>query len=116
MPDLRSMLDCIREIRDACDLDLLLFFHRHPRSLLTSEQLVAYLGYERDRVATSLDGLIAAGLLTRSQNPSHDARLYVLKPGSLPEGLFARFLTIAATGEGRQEALRLLGTAPASVA
>ena len=110
MYDLRSMLDRIRGIRDACDLDLLLFFHRHPRALLTSEQLVAYIGYERDQVAKSLDGLIAAGLLTRSQNPSHPARLYVLKPGSLPEGLLARFLADAATHEGRQEVMRLLGT------
>ena len=36
--DLRSMLDRIRGIRDASDLDLLLFFYRHPRALLTSEQ------------------------------------------------------------------------------
>jgi hypothetical protein len=85
-------------------------FHRHPRALLTSEQLVAYIGYERDQVAKSLDGLIAAGVLTRSQNPAHAARLYVLNPGSLPEGLLARFLAGAATREGRQEVVRLWET------
>ena len=77
--DLRSMLERIRAIRHACDLDLLLFFNRHPRALLTSEQLVAYLGYDGARVANSLDGLIGAGLLTRSQYPSHAARMYVLE-------------------------------------
>jgi hypothetical protein len=49
--DLRSMLDRIRGIRHACDLDLLLFFYRHPRVLLTGDRLVAYLGYDREQVA-----------------------------------------------------------------
>ena len=60
------MLDRIRAIRQACDLDLLLFFHRHPCALLTGEQLVAFVGYDRERVAKSLDGLIEAGHLKRS--------------------------------------------------
>jgi len=60
----RSVLDRLPSVQHACDLDLLLFFSRHPRALLTSEQLVAYLGYDRDRIALSLDGLIEAGLLT----------------------------------------------------
>jgi hypothetical protein len=30
-------------LRDACDLDLLLFFSRHPRVVLSSEQLAAYV-------------------------------------------------------------------------
>jgi hypothetical protein len=29
-----------------CDLDLLIFFARHPRILLASEQLAVLLGYE----------------------------------------------------------------------
>src|SRR5688572_3398931 len=106
--DLHSILERIRSVRHACDLDLLLFFHRHPCALLMSEQIVAYLGYDREQVARSLDGLIEAGLLTRSQNPSHTARLYVLELGALPGGLLSSFLRIAATREGRQEAVRLL--------
>jgi DNA-binding IclR family transcriptional regulator len=110
------MLVRIRGIRHACDLDLLLFFYRHPRALLTDEQLVASLGYDREQVAKSLDGLIEAGLLTRSQNPSHTARLYVLELGSLPGGLLSSFLKIVATRAGREEVMRLLrpGTDPRS--
>lgn len=106
--DLRTMLDRVRGIRHACDLDLLLFFYRHPRALLTGEQLVAYLGQDRERVAKSLEGLIDAGLLSRSQNPSRAARLYVLEREAVPGGLLASFLEIAATRQGRLEIKRLL--------
>jgi hypothetical protein len=106
--DLRSMLDRVPGIRDACDLDLLLFFHRHPRALLTSEELVASLGYNRERVANSIDGLIEGGLVTRSQSPSHAASLYVLELDGLPGGLLSALLKIAATREGRQGVMRLL--------
>ena len=109
----RSLLERLRGVQHACDLDLLLFFSRHPRALLTSEQLVAYLGYDRDRVATSLDGLIDAGLLTRSQNPSHAARLYVFEPAGSAGGALASLLKIAATREGRLLVLRLLEPGPA---
>ena len=108
----RSSLKRLRGIQHACDLDLLLFFSRHPRALLTSEQLVAYLGYDRDRVAKSLDGLIDAGLLSRSQNPSHTARLYVLERSGPLGGALASLLKIAATREGRQLVLRLLEPGP----
>jgi MarR family len=110
--DLRSMLDRIKDIRRACDLDLLLFFYRHPHALLTSEEIVAYVGHDREQVGKSLEGLIEAGLLTRSQNPSHAARLYVLEVHALPDGLLSSFLKIAATRQGRIEAMRLLGTGP----
>ena len=110
--DLRSMLERIRGVRDACDLDLLLFFHRHPRALLTSEQIVAYVGHDREQIAESLDGLIEAGLLTRSQNPAHAARLYALERDAVPGGLLSTFLKIAATREGRLEVIRLLGSGP----
>ncbi len=110
--DLRSMLDRIRGIRHACDLDLLLFFHRHPRALLTSEQLVVYLGYDGERVAKSLDGLIESGLLARSQYPSRTARMYVLELGGVPGGLLPSLLKIAATRQGRQDVMRLLESGP----
>ena len=102
------MLDRIRGIRHACDLDLLLFFYRHPRAILTDERLVTVLGYNGAQVAKSLDGLIEAGLLTRSQNPSHAARLYVLELGGVDGRPLSTLLEIAATREGRRELLRLL--------
>lgn len=110
--NLRSLLERVPAIRAACDLDLLLFFHRHPYALLTSEQLVAYLGYDRDRMAKSLDGLIEADLLTRSQNPAHAARLYVLKLRGLPGGLLESLLRFAATRQGRRVVLGILKDGP----
>ena len=106
------MLGRVRGIRHACDLDLLLFFYRHPRALLTGERLVTVLGYDGAQVAKSLDGLIEAGLLTRSQNPSHAARLYVLELGGVHGGPLSALLEIAATREGRRELLRLLQPGP----
>jgi hypothetical protein len=107
--ELRSMLDRIRGIHHACDLDLLLFFYRHSHALLTGEQLVAYVGHDRERVAKSLDGLIEAGLVTRSQSPSRTARLYVLEMDAIPGGVLSSFLKITATRQGRREAMTLLG-------
>lgn len=102
------MLDRIRGVRHACDLDLLLFFHRHPCALLTSEQLVAYLGYDLPRVAKSLEGLIETGLLMRSLNPSRAARLYTLEGEGNPGGLLSALMKIASSRQGRQDVMRLL--------
>jgi len=110
--DLGSLLDRIGAIREACDLDLLLFFHRHPRALLTGEELAASLGYDRERIANSIEGLIEAGLLTRSQNPARAARLYVLALDGVPGELLSSLARIAATREGRQEAMRRLQFPP----
>ncbi len=109
--DLDSLLDRIGVIRHACDLDLLLFFNRHPRALLTGDQLVAWLGYERERIANSIEGLIDAGLLTRSQNRSHAARLYVLELRAVSGGLLSSLAEMAATHEGRQSVMRRLQSA-----
>jgi hypothetical protein len=111
--DLRSMLARVGVVRHACDLDLLLFFFRHPCVLLTVEQLIPHLGCDRERVAKSLDGLVEAGLVTSAQRPSQGARMYVLAPEALPGGLLSSFLSIAATRQGRLEAMRLLGSSPA---
>ena len=110
--DLGSLLERIGAIREACDLDLLLFFYRHPRALLTGDQLVAYLGYDRERIEDSIERLIEAGLLTRSQNPARAARLYVLALDGVPGELLSSLARIAATREGRQDAMRRLGFPP----
>lgn len=113
--ELRPLLDRARSIRHACDLDLLLFFHRHPRSILTSEQLVAYVGYERERVAQSLEGLIQAGYVTRSQNPAHPARLYILQTDAVSGGSLAALMRFGSTRAGRQQLLTMLDTGAAPV-
>jgi hypothetical protein len=87
-------------LRSPCDLDLLLFFSRHSRSLLTSEKLAEYVGYDVKQVGRSLDWLIAAGILTRSQNPTHEARLYVFIPNPFPPWLKSLLIS-ASTREGR---------------
>ena len=99
----QHLLGSIGTLRHPCDLDLLLFFHRHPRSLLTSERLAAYVGYDLNQIARSLDLLTEAGLLERSQNPTHAARMYLLKT---PEtGWLGSLLAIASTREGRRDLL-----------
>ena len=99
----QHLLESIGTLRHSCDLDLLLFFHRHPRSLLTSERLAVYVGYDLNQIARSLDVLTEAGLLERSQNPTHAARMYLLKT---PEtGWLGSLLAIASTREGRRDLL-----------
>jgi hypothetical protein len=94
------LLGSIGVLRHPCDLDLLLFFHRNPRAILTSERLAAYVGCDLNQLARSLDLLTNAGLLERSQNPTHAARLYVLKTPAT--GWLPSVLDIASTPEGRQ--------------
>jgi len=95
------LLDRFEVLRHPSDLDLLIFFGRHPRSLLASGQLAAFLGYGVKEIAASLDLLLGAALITRAPNPSHAAQLYVFSvdgPGGewLPE-----LLKLASTREGR---------------
>ncbi|HXG90616.1 MAG TPA: hypothetical protein VNJ02_20030 [Vicinamibacterales bacterium] len=73
----QRLLDRIADVRRPADLDLLLFFVRHPRTLMASEQLAAFLGYELKQISESLEVLLGAGLLTRSQHPAHAARLFM---------------------------------------
>lgn len=102
----RRLLDRIGVLRQPCDLDLLIFFARHPRSLLTSESLARFLGYGLKQIADSLEVLLAAGLITRVQVPTHAARLYVFaiddKDGGDGNGTWVhRLLEVASTRGGR---------------
>ena len=103
------LLGGIGVLRHPCDLDLLLFFHRHPRAILTSERLAAYVGYDLNQLARSLDVLTNAGLLERSQNPTHAARLYVLRHPR-PDWLRS-VLDIASTREGREKLMQSMKAA-----
>lgn len=99
-------------IRDACELDLLGFLHRHPRSLLTNEQLADFVGYDKKRVAKATEAFIAAGLLERIQNPKHPARMFILVLDGPQGGGLKELLQLASTRPGRREILQLLGPAP----
>jgi DNA-binding MarR family transcriptional regulator len=95
-------------IASACELDLLVFFCRHPRTLLTNEQLAAFVGYEMKRIAQSIDRFIDAGLLEKTQNPMHAARMYLLVLDT-PEGEELKgLLELASTRQGRRDVLELL--------
>jgi hypothetical protein len=101
----RRLLDRIRVLKHACDLDLLVFFARHPRSLLASESLASFLGYDLKDIAASLDVLLGAGLLKRAQTPAHAARLYVFALNGAhvgPDGgWLPALLEMASTRQGR---------------
>src|SRR5947199_7752486 len=96
--DLLGRIGCLRH---PCDLDLLLFFSRHPRAFLISERLAEYVGYELPQVVQSLETLITAGLLRRSPDSTHPARLYVLTPDSTHGGSRPSLPRIGATRHGR---------------
>ena len=108
---IRSLLDHIRGIRDACDLDLMLFFYRHPRALLTSDRLATCVGYDREQVAKALDGLIADGLLMQSRSRSNTVNLYVLDLGGVASEALSSLLEFAVTRGGRVSVMRLLAAA-----
>ena len=99
--DIRHLLDRIGVLRRPCDLDLLLFFIRHPRALLSSDQIAAFLGYEVKWLGESLDVLVTAELLTRTQTPTSAARMYVFAVGGPHGGWLPSLVELASTREGR---------------
>jgi hypothetical protein len=104
----RRLLERMAVLEHPSDLDLLIFFARHPHSLLSSEHLAALLGYDIKLIAASLDLLVAAGLVTRTQSARHAARLFVLSDGGTHREWFPDLLTIASNREGRLALLELL--------
>jgi hypothetical protein len=97
----RGLLDRIKVLRHPSDVDLLVFFARHPRALIASEQLATFLGYEIKQIAESLDVLLKAGFLRRIPNRAHAARLYVFTANGTDEGLLPPLVKLACTREGR---------------
>lgn len=106
--EIKRLLARASLIRNGCDLDLLVFLYRHPRILLTSEQIAAFVGREMKQVAQSLDMFIAAGLLERTQNPTHAARMYLLELDGPQGDGFKKLLELASTREGRRVILEHL--------
>ena len=97
----RTLLERLPALQRPCDLDLLVFFAQHMRTLMSSEQLARLLGYPITEIARSLDALIAAGLLTRTQNPVRPARMYVFTTGGANGGALSAVVACASTREGR---------------
>ena len=82
------------------DLDLLIFFARHPRILIASEPLAALTGYGPQQTAESLEVLVNAGLITRSQKPPRTPSLYLFVPAAGAEWIHELF-KLATTRTGR---------------
>lgn len=95
-------------IKNACDLDLLVFLYRHPRTLLTSEKLAAFVGYDMQHVAKAMDAFVEAGLLERIQSSIHAARMYLLSLNGPHGGELKPLLELASTREGRRSLLEVL--------
>src|SRR4029450_6789031 len=94
-------------LRGGCAPELRLFFSRHPRVVLSSEQLAAYVGYELAQVARALDRLLETGLLRRTLNQGASGRMYVLEVDSAGEWLTS-LRRVCATPEGRSALKGLL--------
>jgi hypothetical protein len=110
----QRLLDRVGVLRNPCDLDLVLFFSRHPRVLITSEDLARFVGYDLQRLARSLDALIAGGIVRRSQNDDHAARMYFLESAGPAGGWLPSLLGIASRREGRAAIIADLATRSAA--
>jgi hypothetical protein len=106
--DARRLVDRIGFLWNPCDLDLLVFFARHPRTLLSTEMVAILLGYEFTQIADSLDVLQRASLITMSQNPLDTAHIYVFTTGDQGAGWLPDLLQLASTREGRLALVRAL--------
>lgn len=88
-----------------------MFLHRHPRTLLTSEQLSAFVGYDIKEIATSLEAFMEVGLLERTQNPKHAARMYALELDDPQHSGVPELLKLASTRNGRHRIRQALSSA-----
>jgi hypothetical protein len=109
----RRLLNRIPALQRPCDLDVLLFFARHWRTILTSEQLARLLGYPLKEIARSRDALVAAGLLSRVQDPARPERMYVLDRESRTDGPVTAIVALASAPGGRSSLRRALLSAAA---
>lgn len=106
--DAQTLLGRIEALRHPCDLDLLLFFVKHPHTLLASEQLASFMGYDIKQLAQSLDVLLEAGLVTRSQTRTQVARMYVFAGNGIHGGWLPSLVALASTRAGRLALIRVL--------
>jgi hypothetical protein len=97
----QQLLDRIKIIRTVCDLDLLVFFARHPRTILSSDSVASFLGYELKQIADSLEMFLAAGVISRKQSAAHAARFYVLNDAAAKDDSVHAFLEFASHRPGR---------------
>ena len=109
----RTLLKRLPALQRPCDLDLLVFFARHPRTLISREQLARLLGYQLEEIARSLGVLLAAGFLTRTETVAQLARMYVFTTGGTDSGSLPAVVELASTRDGRLALRRALTHSPA---
>ena len=107
-PYIERLLARVPVIARHCELDLLVFLYRHPRTLVTNEQLAAFVGYDKKQIAESIEAFIGAGLLERTQNAMHAARMYLLVLEGPQSGGLKELLELALTRQGRRDILQHL--------
>jgi hypothetical protein len=94
-----------------CDLDVLIFFLRHPSVLLTVDDLASRVGYDVHDVGASIEVLIAKGLLEyskeRAESRQSEAVLYrfMLRRWDAIRG---PLLWLASSADGRRSLRRAL--------
>lgn len=107
--DARHLLDEFDVLRNPCDLDLLIFFARHPRALLSTGHIGAFSGHGPKDIAASLELLLTAALLTRVPHARHPGRMYELATNESQKATWLAAVTqVASTREGRLALLREL--------
>jgi DNA-binding transcriptional ArsR family regulator len=112
MDQARGLLDRVPALQRPCDLDLLLFLARHPRTLMTGDQLARLLGYSRDEVGRAMDVLVGAGLITRSESPNRAAAMHVVATATAHDEWLDACLAFASTRDGRLTLRRTLAVSP----
>lgn len=101
----RTLLERLPALQQFCDLDLLVFFSKHPLTLKSKEQLAHLLGYPANEIIRSLDALFTAGFLAGARNTVGPA-MYLFETGGTNGGLLLEVVEFASTRLGRL-ALRL---------
>lgn len=114
LEDAHTLLDRIGALRHPCDLDLLIFFVKHPHTLMASEQLASFMGYDVKQLSESLDTLLETGLITRSQNRGQVARMYAFEGGGVHGAWLPGLVTLASTRPGRLALVQALKKRPSS--
>jgi hypothetical protein len=111
----RTLLNRIPALQSLCDLDLLTFLARHPRTLIASGQLGRLLGYQLKEIAHSRDVLLAAGFLMRTQNLAGPTRMYAFATDAARGGPLSAVVDFASTREGLLALRRVLRLSSAGV-
>jgi len=107
LDEARAVLSHITVLRHHCDLDLLMFFSRHPQVFISREQIARLLGHQLDDTNRSLEGLLAAGVLKRTEGQASPAQMFVLSAAA-HEGPIAAVVALASSREGRAALRRVL--------